>query len=100
VRPLVWAPTWNITDPEGKVYVYLYKDDLKSVGAELKRRGVPPEHQKRFVELLDPKIEMVDRQRRNAGEAGVLGLAIVGFGLFIHGALGAIGWVTAGFVRD
>lgn len=66
----------------------------------MKRRGVPPEHQEKFVELLDPEIEIVDRQRPNTGEAGLLGLAIAGLGLFIYAALKAIGWVTAGFVRD
>lgn len=96
-RPLIWRPAWEITDPSGKAYSFRYGDNPKELGPELLRRGVPVEHSKRFVELLDPEIDSIDEQRRNSAGVVLFGVALAGFAGLAYCMVRAFAWVIAGF---
>jgi hypothetical protein len=99
-KPLFWRPVWQITDPTGSVYSYRYGDNPMIVGAELRGRGVPAEHARRFVELLDPEVETVDRARRNAADAMTIGIVTTFAAVLLFCVVRAVAWVISGFKVD
>jgi hypothetical protein len=99
-EPLVRAPAFEVSGPDGERFVVRYSTNLKAVGAQVKERYKNQDDRRKVIDLLDPEFARVDAQR-DYGALWMLGslVALVGASA-LYSACWAVGWVLAGFFGD
>jgi hypothetical protein len=99
-EPLVRAPIFEVSGPDGKRLTVRYGTEPKEIGARIKELYDSQSDRRKMVDLLDGEFSRIDSQKEDGTHWMLGSLISLVVAAALYGMSRALGWILAGFLGD